>query len=287
MKIVSYNIQYGLGADGRFDLKRIAGELDGADVIGLQEVERFWTRSGMVDQPAELAGFLGDYHWVYGANLDVDASYREDGKLVNRRRQFGTMVLSKPPILSSRNFPLPKRALIDQHSIQQGLLETVIAPTDGAPFRFYCVHLSHLCPETRLPQIDVILDVLQRGPEEGGAWCGGHPDPDAGWTEGGPYPMPDPLILAGDLNFEPDSAEYDRFLGPLAPEHGRLYSQTGLVDAWDVAGNGRTDATTHPNHEARIDHIFLSASLAPTVGRCWVDETATGSDHLPLWLEMT
>ncbi len=30
MKFVTYNIQFGLGKDGRFDLERIAGEVDGA-----------------------------------------------------------------------------------------------------------------------------------------------------------------------------------------------------------------------------------------------------------------
>ena len=33
MKLVSYNIQYGYGADGRYDLPRTARVLDGADVI--------------------------------------------------------------------------------------------------------------------------------------------------------------------------------------------------------------------------------------------------------------
>ncbi len=46
MKIVTYNIQFGLGKDGRFDLEKIASEVDGADIIALQEVERYWQRSG-------------------------------------------------------------------------------------------------------------------------------------------------------------------------------------------------------------------------------------------------
>ena len=38
MKLVSYNIQYGFGADGRYDLERIAEVVAGADIIALQEV---------------------------------------------------------------------------------------------------------------------------------------------------------------------------------------------------------------------------------------------------------
>ena len=41
MKIVTYNIRFGLGLDGRIDLARIAdGGSESADIIALQEVER-------------------------------------------------------------------------------------------------------------------------------------------------------------------------------------------------------------------------------------------------------
>ncbi|RWG04781.1 MAG: EEP domain-containing protein, partial [Mesorhizobium sp.] len=45
MKLVSYNIQYGYGSDGRYDLARATRLVDGADIIALQEVERHWQRS--------------------------------------------------------------------------------------------------------------------------------------------------------------------------------------------------------------------------------------------------
>ena len=62
MKFVTYNIQYGLGRDGRYDLDRTARAVEGADVIALQEVERFWKRSGDVDEVAGLAERLPDFH---------------------------------------------------------------------------------------------------------------------------------------------------------------------------------------------------------------------------------
>lgn len=76
MRLVTCNIRYGLGRDGRLDLARIARTVAAADMIALQEVERFRQRSGMTDQPAELAPHLPDHHRVYGANLDIDADYR-------------------------------------------------------------------------------------------------------------------------------------------------------------------------------------------------------------------
>jgi endonuclease/exonuclease/phosphatase family metal-dependent hydrolase len=89
MKTVSYNIRYELGLDGNIDLKRIADAVDGADIIALQEVERFWRRSGMVDQTEVLGELLPDYYQVYCPAFDIDASERgQDNSVFNRRRKF-------------------------------------------------------------------------------------------------------------------------------------------------------------------------------------------------------
>ena len=55
MKFMTYNIQFGRGLDGIYDLDRIARTVESADVIALQEVERYFPRSGYVDQVKELA----------------------------------------------------------------------------------------------------------------------------------------------------------------------------------------------------------------------------------------
>jgi endonuclease/exonuclease/phosphatase family metal-dependent hydrolase len=286
VKLATYNIQYGLGRDGHYDLARIAAAVRDADVIALQEVERHWQRSGGVDESAVLAAHLPDHHWVYGANLDMDASHRDaDGRLVNRRRQFGTMILSRSPIVSSRNHLLPKYATLTQHSIQQGALEAVIAMPRAGPVRIYSTHLSHLSASTRLPQVDALLAMHARAPGEGGAWCGGHPEPDAGWTEGDMPPMPADAILMGDFNFTWDSAEYERFVGPMSARYGRLNRVTGFVDAWVAAGHREDEGATADNGK-RIDYCFVSASLAPRVLAAWIDGEAAGSDHQPLWIDI-
>ncbi|MEP6943450.1 MAG: endonuclease/exonuclease/phosphatase family protein [Betaproteobacteria bacterium] len=286
MRFVTYNIQYGLGRDGRYDLARVAGEVAAADVIALQEVERHWQRSGNVDGPAVLVSHLPEYYWVYGANLDMDASYRDAaGRLVNRRRQFGTMILSRSPIVSSRNHPLPKYATLTQHSIQQGALEAVIVTDSGRPLRIYSVHLSHLSPVTRMPQVEALLDIHARAPAEGGAWCGGHPDPDAGWTEGTMPPMPEEAMLLGDFNFDSSAPEYDLIVGPRSARHGRLNRTVGFVDAWVAAGHREDDGSTIGGGD-RIDFCFVSSALSGGIRACHVDAAAVGSDHLPLWVEM-
>ncbi len=101
MKLVTYNIQHGVGRDGRADLARIAEAVRGADVIALQEVERNYGPSGPPDQPAALEALLPEYYWVYGPAFDVDASARApDGRVLNRRRQHCGMLLAKTPIVS-------------------------------------------------------------------------------------------------------------------------------------------------------------------------------------------
>ena len=48
---------------------------------------------------------------VYGPAFDVDASERgTDGEIDNRRRQFGTMVLARWPIQTSRLLVFPDLA---------------------------------------------------------------------------------------------------------------------------------------------------------------------------------
>jgi hypothetical protein len=51
--VASYNIHHGVGEDDQLDLDRIAEQIrtSGADIIGLQEVDRHWSsRSDFVDQ---------------------------------------------------------------------------------------------------------------------------------------------------------------------------------------------------------------------------------------------
>jgi len=285
MKFASYNIQYGLGRDDQFDLARIASAVADADIIALQEVERFWQRSGMVDQPAEIAWHLPEFHWIYGANLDMDASSTDaKGHPDQRRRQFGNMILSRLPIISSRNHLLPKFGATNQHVLQRGALETVIALPGIGPVRLYSTHLCHLSAGTRLPQVDALLAIHQRAPGEGGAWSGMHPNPNKGWTEGERPPMPENAILMGDFNFEPMDAEYAKVVGPWSRQHGRVIPINGFVDSWTATGHDEREGVTCDN--IRIDYLFASSALAPHIRSAWIDSDAMGSDHQPYWCEM-
>lgn len=129
---------------------RIVDAIRDADVIALQEVERFMPRTGMSDQPAEISAMLPDHFWVYGPETDLDASeIGEDGGIVSRRRQFGNMLLSRWPILSTRNHLLPYVGTTSHVNNQATLLEGVIE-SGGRALRICSLHLSHQSQRERL-----------------------------------------------------------------------------------------------------------------------------------------
>lgn len=281
MHFVTYNIQHGLGHDGRLDLARIARTVASADVIALQEVDRHWPRSGMIDQAAALAALLPEHHWVYGPGVDLDASERHQGRLVTRRRQFGNMLLSRTPILSSRNHLLPNYATAKNISIQRSILEGVIDTPSGL-LRVYSIHLSHLAPELRQIEIAVLMTLYRRAVEEGGVLCG-EPDKLKNWLDTPLPPAPRRAVLLGDFNLPPQDAEYAALVGP-ASRYGRLQLGDVLVDAWTAAGHAENEGTT--NKRGRLDYCFISRELTRQVQHAWIDNTADGSDHQPLWVEL-
>lgn len=117
--VMTFNIHHAQGTDGVLDLQRIADviEASGADVVGLQEVDRHYSaRSGWVDQPAALAQLLG-WHSAYGANLDSPPPAGQ-----TERSQYGTAVLSRYPIVASENTHLHNA----DGKEQRGLLHAAI-----------------------------------------------------------------------------------------------------------------------------------------------------------------
>lgn len=185
LTVASYNIKHGAGNDTcvtppaepgmprnpdcSLDLPRIASviEATGADVVGLQEVDRFWARSGTVDQPQELADMLG-WHACYGANLDHQPDSHSSVP-----HQYGTAILSRFPILECTNTLLPKAN--PPAGEQRGLLEALIN-VRGVPLRFYNTHL-HTQLADRQVQTQAIADILDERPA--------------------------PAVLVGDLNARP------------------------------------------------------------------------------------
>ncbi|PTE09998.1 endonuclease/exonuclease/phosphatase family protein [Mesorhizobium helmanticense] len=291
MKLVSYNIQYGFGSDGRYDLARCAKVVAGADIIALQEVERHWLRTNEDDQPALLCQLLPGYHWVYGPGFDMDASEQRDGRIVNRRRQFGTMILSKLPIAWSRLHTLPMRRTLRPLNTRNAALECMIR-TPAGPVRFFSLHLAHIAAEERLEQIDYLLAEHRRSSLEGGPWSGVDDEPARNWSNGEPAPEnPLAAIWMGDFNMEPDSAEYRRIAGGTPYHRGAAYLD-GFVDAAAVAREPAADFHTHEKiiegklAKRRLDHCFVGGMFAGRVRSVSADIGEIVSDHFPLRIDI-
>lgn len=292
MKFVSYNIQYGFGRDGVYDLPRAIAAVADADVIALQEVERNWPRTNHDDQPELISKLLPEHYWVYGPAFDMDASSRDAaGRVINRRRQFGTMLLSRTPILWSRLHLLPMRRVARPLNTQNPALEGLIRTPSG-PVRVFSIHLAHIGVEERLEQIDFLLARHRRVPLEGGPWSGIDDEPARNWSNGEPEPdAPLAAIWMGDFNSEPDSAEYGRIVGHNPYHAGAAYADA-FVDAAVAAGADPSLLKSHERmlrgapQKRRLDYCFVGGTLAGKVSRTWIDSSASGSDHLPVWTEM-
>jgi len=155
LRFATFNIHHGASPDDQLDLERVAAVIESMDVdiIGLQEVDRFWPRSDFVDQPQWLSRRLGMWK-AYGANLILppDEEAEEPSDL---DREYGTLILSKWPIVHQRNIALPKFP----EGEQRGLMRTSIATPLGI-ITFANTHLQHNNVAERQVQAEAIVDMM-------------------------------------------------------------------------------------------------------------------------------
>lgn len=285
MKLVTYNTQYGVGRDGRYDLDRIVRAVDGADIVSLQEVTRNFMRNDMADMVDGLARLLPDYFHVYGVAMDIDfGMLGTDGKPANKRLQFGNMVLSRWPIVASRNLLLPRSKRLSRGNLQRSALEALIMAPSG-PLRVYSVHTDHVSQEERIAQIRHLKERVYAFAAEGGVLTGAA---EYGFPE---LPSPEEFVLMGDFNMVPGSPEHLVMTGVPDPVEGPQIVAHHPVDAYTLAGGvpdgsvSWTD-TTHPEKTRLIDYVFVQANMAARVKSVRIDSDASGSDHQPVWVEL-
>jgi endonuclease/exonuclease/phosphatase family metal-dependent hydrolase len=277
-KIVSFNIQYSLGADNKYDMRRCIDVVRDADIICLQEIDRNWRRTNMVDQFAEVQALLPDRYCAFGPSLDVDASaINPDGSVENRRRQSGQMTISRFPIASSRPIHLPKDDTGDAMNSWSAALETVIM-TPEKPVRIINLHLTDISETNRVSQISALIKHCENATIEGGAWNGKEWDETSRehWQLNDPVPpMPAEMIFTGDFNDEPNSRTYEIML------------RAKFRDAWQPNTNSGAGVTFKTNPEQgtdsdmRIDFIFVSPQFE--IVSSHIDESTGASDHQPVW----
>jgi endonuclease/exonuclease/phosphatase family metal-dependent hydrolase len=255
IRVMSWNIRSGFGS---FDLPpELAGSsqlgtvataiaASGADIVGLQEVDRFWDRSAGVDQPAELAAALG-FELGYGANWLPSGGAPGEGV-----PQYGTAILSRWPIVAIENV----LASTPPGWEPRGLLVATIRLPGDHDLRVINTHLQvdrqgESASDQRAAQLELALRIAAS--------------------------RETPCLITGDLNATPGSEELARVE---AADSGFIDCWPSLHSGEP----GYTiPASPVAAPERRIDYIFASAALRVTGSAVLVtDQTRLASDHYPV-----
>jgi endonuclease/exonuclease/phosphatase family metal-dependent hydrolase len=176
LRVLTYNIHHGEGVDGKLDLARIAKLIAAAepDLVAVQEVDQKMSRTGNVDQPAELARLTG-MEVVFGPNLKILGGDYGNAVLVRKGK-------GAPTIKSHKNYPLSS---LDSGE-QRGVLAVEIALPGGGELLLMATHLDHRRDDAeRLASAAAINKLVAQSPDR-------------------------PALLAGDLNAVPESAVLKR-----------------------------------------------------------------------------
>ncbi len=196
LRVMTYNIQTGIGEDKRLDLARVAEVIkkERPDLVGLQEVDRGVERTRRVDEIAELARLTGmDY--AFADNLRYQGGW------------YGVAILSRLPIEKIDHW----RYANTREPRRRGFLRVRVR-LDGRALDFVTTHLDWQHEDGRVFEARQLLDSLADDDaplvvtgdfnEEPGAqayqlmrarfadaWAGAHAGPDA---DGRTYPADKP-----------------------------------------------------------------------------------------------
>ncbi len=179
LTVATFNIHHAQGTDEVLNLDRVARVIKAshADLIGVEEVDNHYSaRSNFLDEPAELAARL-HMHYVFGANL-----VGPPGAPGQPDSEYGTLILSRYPILQTKHVLLPKSPDQEQRGLTGALVEV-----HGRQVWFYNTHLAASSATDRQAQADRLKQLI---------------DPTAA-----------PTFLTGDLNAGPDAPEIKTIAG--------------------------------------------------------------------------
>lgn len=146
LRVLSYNIHYGQGNDGVYDLERLAQVIVAAkpDLVALQEVDVMVERSGRVHQAQKLAELTG-------MAVRFGPTQHYQGGL------FGNAVLTRLPIEDVWIQPLPyTEATADLTTYPRGAIAVVVQTGNGKPLRFISTHFQHNLPTDRVAEANAI-----------------------------------------------------------------------------------------------------------------------------------
>jgi endonuclease/exonuclease/phosphatase family metal-dependent hydrolase len=280
VKLVTWNIQWARGCDGRVDPARIvkaARDLADFDVLCVQEVACNYPGlrgSSGEDQFAVLGELLPGYHVVRAPAIQVSAP-------AGAWRQFGNALITRLPVLQVFRHLLPWPADASVPNMQRAAVEAVVQTRSG-PLRVTTTHLEYYSAKQRAAQVERLREVQ--------AEAAGHAnEPVRPEKEGSPFaPAPRPAcgVLTGDFNFRPEDPLHARMQAPIAA------GVPAYRDAWEVRHPGRPhdptlgvfDKEQWPQPPFCCDFVFVTEDIAARVEQVVVDASTDASDHQPVLL---
>ncbi|WP_300440134.1 endonuclease/exonuclease/phosphatase family protein [Zoogloea sp.] len=285
MKLLSWNIQWGRGADGVVNLQRTISAirtLGDFDVICLQEVAVGFAGlqgGAPVDCVAELAEAFADYSAHFVAAVDLPG--KSGG-----RSLFGNLTLSRLPVGQVFRHSLPRPPEEGVPSMPRACIEVIVDGPRG-PIRVLNTHLEYYSRIQRMTQI-AALHTLQCDSVRLAAMDS--PQEKSGDGQDSPFaylPRPASAIVCGDFNCEPGSPEYYRMTAPISAD------VSGWEDAWRACYSDIPHLNTvglngaeWPDRAYCCDYFFVSADLVDRVESVAVDQLTAASDHQPVILTL-
>jgi endonuclease/exonuclease/phosphatase family metal-dependent hydrolase len=272
LRLVSWNVQWCRGLDGKVDPARIAAELRrlaDPDLACLQEIAAGFPElpgSRGEDQPQALRRELPPWEPIVGWAVDVRGA-------AGARKRFGNMILSRLPVGRVLRHLLPWPPSPDEPSMPRAAVEAIVKASFGH-VRVVSTHLEYYSTEHRAAQVARLAQLYLQ-------WHAEHEQVD----EEGPFrsqPSPASTIVCGDFNLPPDD-----------PLHRQIVD-IGLVDAWEALHPGLPHPATFRVHEPHggespycCDFVFVTPDLVSRLASIRLDAENRASDHQPVILELS
>jgi endonuclease/exonuclease/phosphatase family metal-dependent hydrolase len=279
VKLITWNIQWCRGTDGRVDPERVARGATAQgdfDVLCLQEVAigfRGLGGSQGEDQMAALSAALDGWRGHYAVATDLD-----DGG--GGRRQFGNAIFTRLPVLQVFRHALPWPADPSVPSMARVALELVVQAPFG-PVRVVSTHLEYYSATVRAAQIEALRRLHQEA-------CAHARAPRPSGDPGEPFeavPRPRSALVCGDFNCTPDGPEHARMTAPFGGD------PPPFADAWKALHPDTPHPPTVGVHmdnlpRAAFDFVFLTDDLVPRLRSIAVDADIQASDHQPIRIDL-
>lgn len=279
--ILTWNIQNGQGVDGKISLKRIADSIlniCNPDIICLQEVSVNCTLSdkSKPNQVTELSGLFKGYSPFFGPAYDIKGENSEV------RQQYGNLILSRFPILSSFNHILPQTVSSSFRQMPRQLTEITVK----TPSFSLCIMTTHLEYHSELQRCEQVKRIISINKEiHNLAMMPPLFDNNGSYRK---FERSNRVVLCGDFNFNPGSIEYNLLTG--YEENSELF-----IDAWKQvnpnsihsATCGIFDTKQWPEGPHCRDFGFISANLKNNVDNIIANQEIDASDHQPVILTLS